>query len=576
MKHLMIFSIGPVQDFIATARRSRDLWYGSWMLSELSKAAAKAVAQSSSLDSLVFPYLTNIRLLEPRSTFSSPNKVVAVVDNSSTVIQAVRMAVTARLQELWADAKTHLDSHPYYETIANQQIDDLLEFYWATIPFDETNANGYANAREKAEMLMAARKTTRDFMQPNWSEGSPKSSLDGARESVIPKTEYAERSDPENIRKRKIEDLYTRYRARRGEQLSGVDLLKRLGRLDATPDFKSTSDMAAFPFVRKFNMKDGEPRTLVETLKAKVPANSDGLDGIYEGLVFESRFADAFPAQELTDAQKQEFSNTLKKFAGNTKPNPYYALLAADGDFMGKVIDGHKEMHAHQNISKSLAKFATRAPDIVSAYAGVAIYSGGDDVLAYLPLNTAMACAKELEDVFREELKVYAIQEDGKSIAPTLSIGIVIVHHLEPLSDALQLVRKAEKDAKAVPGKNGLAIILSKRSGVDRPVSDKFEVLYNRLTQLITYARDGAISGGTAYEFQELHRVLFGTNIPPEAKAKEALRIVKRKRQSGTDEEIDDTVKTTFEGWLDRIELEQLAREMIVAKELAKDEEVAQ
>lgn len=46
MKYLMIFSIGPVQEFIATARRSRDLWYGSWMLSELSKAAAKTISES--------------------------------------------------------------------------------------------------------------------------------------------------------------------------------------------------------------------------------------------------------------------------------------------------------------------------------------------------------------------------------------------------------------------------------------------------------------------------------------------------------------------------------------------------
>ena len=38
MKYLLTLSIGPVQDFIATARRSRDLWFGSWLLSELSRA----------------------------------------------------------------------------------------------------------------------------------------------------------------------------------------------------------------------------------------------------------------------------------------------------------------------------------------------------------------------------------------------------------------------------------------------------------------------------------------------------------------------------------------------------------
>ncbi|MCI5150049.1 MAG: hypothetical protein D3916_11790, partial [Candidatus Electrothrix sp. MAN1_4] len=37
---LISLSIGPVQDFISAALRTRDLWFGSHMLSEVSKAAA--------------------------------------------------------------------------------------------------------------------------------------------------------------------------------------------------------------------------------------------------------------------------------------------------------------------------------------------------------------------------------------------------------------------------------------------------------------------------------------------------------------------------------------------------------
>ena len=36
--YLVNIAIGPVQEFIASARRSRDMWFGSWLLSELSKA----------------------------------------------------------------------------------------------------------------------------------------------------------------------------------------------------------------------------------------------------------------------------------------------------------------------------------------------------------------------------------------------------------------------------------------------------------------------------------------------------------------------------------------------------------
>lgn len=42
-RYLLALSIGPVQEFIAAARRSRDLWFGSYLLSEVSKAAALAL-----------------------------------------------------------------------------------------------------------------------------------------------------------------------------------------------------------------------------------------------------------------------------------------------------------------------------------------------------------------------------------------------------------------------------------------------------------------------------------------------------------------------------------------------------
>ena len=43
MNYLLSVTVGPVQDFIAAARRCRDLWFGSYLLSEVSKAAAKAL-----------------------------------------------------------------------------------------------------------------------------------------------------------------------------------------------------------------------------------------------------------------------------------------------------------------------------------------------------------------------------------------------------------------------------------------------------------------------------------------------------------------------------------------------------
>jgi CRISPR-associated protein Cmr2 len=48
---VLVFSLGPVQSFIAEARRAADLFTGSTILSELAKAAAQAIGTGK----LVYP-----------------------------------------------------------------------------------------------------------------------------------------------------------------------------------------------------------------------------------------------------------------------------------------------------------------------------------------------------------------------------------------------------------------------------------------------------------------------------------------------------------------------------------------
>ena len=53
----LLFAVGPVQEFIATARKTQDLWAGSYLLSYLSWSAMKVVAEEFGPDSLIFPDL---------------------------------------------------------------------------------------------------------------------------------------------------------------------------------------------------------------------------------------------------------------------------------------------------------------------------------------------------------------------------------------------------------------------------------------------------------------------------------------------------------------------------------------
>ena len=47
--HLLAIALGPVQEFISAARRTRDLWFGSYLLSEISKATAKLVNEAGGI-----------------------------------------------------------------------------------------------------------------------------------------------------------------------------------------------------------------------------------------------------------------------------------------------------------------------------------------------------------------------------------------------------------------------------------------------------------------------------------------------------------------------------------------------
>ncbi len=578
MKYLMIVSIGPVQDFISTARRSRDLWYGSWMLSELSKVAARKIVELSSLDDLIFPHPANKAMLEPESDFNAPNKIVASITTDDPKI-FVEKVIGAVRQYLEVDlAKPILNevsnkSKTFNRKLAEAQIADLLELYWVSVPYDKE----YDVVRAEAEALLVARKTTRDFKQM-LGANVPKSSLDGSRESVIVEDEYPKNDDKN--KEQKIRKLYDNYHARQGERLSGVDLLKRMGNRKDEPDFKSTSHMAALPFIEKLNKKWGEVKTkeFINSIRQLFVDKNWNIREENDGaLLYESRLTDWIPAGDEQKALREKFNQLLKINLGDSRPSPYYALLAADGDFMGKVIDAQKDVNSHRELSEALSDFAAKVKPIVEKNGGLLIYSGGDDVLAYLPINKALDCANELEktfkNAFREDPNLedspikFSATKDGVAIPPTLSIGIVIAHHLDPLSDVLEIARSAEKKAKEVPGKNGLAITLSKRAGVDRTIKGKWKDLSARLTRLIEYSNAGAISGGTAYELQELYRTLAG-HIPDAGLEAEAVRIVKHKQVAGGGRTLEE-VQKAIQQWVKEISLDELANQMIIAKALA-------
>ncbi len=567
--YLFICSIGPVQGFIAAARSSRDLAYGSWLLSELAKMVARIIAEQEGFDALIFPAPQSEKDLERDSDLLVANKVVAEVRGDPTKLaEVIEDSLRRFIRDAWHPIAKEL-GRAIDNDLAVRQLEDLLEFYWVAAPLPSPDR--YKAVREHCEAALSARKATRNF-ETYQGVSRFKSSIDGWREHVLAEIpDHASRPNAQQMRL---------YKLRNGELLSGVDLLKRWGGTKLPTSYRSTGHMAALPFAEGLDKaRPGAAKELCRELEALIKKEGGNLfaSGDYS-VFFSSEVRAAFSDKNKVDLILKEQEKILKKYAGDKRPAPYYVLLLADGDFMGKTIDEREKPEAHRELSRALSKFAKEVPKIVADHNGVTVYAGGDDVLAYLPLHTALACVRELAETFEQAMREFTFEEGGETKSPTLSAGLVIVHHLEPLSDVLALARRTEKAAKAVPGKNALAIALNKRSGAERMVKDNLPALIKRLQTMTAWWLDGTLSKGAAYELERLAHKMEGV-LPNEALRAEAIRILKRKRESGGGQEVQkDVIEKMEKKWLEeqKILLSELAQEMIIANEFARAQEQAQ
>ncbi len=567
MQNLLIVSIGPVQDFIAAARRSRDLWFGSWLLSELSKEAALSLSKQGG--ELVFPSpQEEDKDLKPGSDFSVANKITAIIDGEpARIASEVEVRVRRRLRDLMQEAFKAVKGE-FYKEKAEEQVEDMLEIFAASVPMGD-----YKDALEKANSLLAARKNTRDFQPVTWGAPVPKSSLDGQRESVIPEEKYDELS-PENLRKK--------YGVAPSERLCGVGLLKRHGAKSEQKGFFSTSHVAALSLAEAFKPEHKKAFddyiSKLKSLGVEDDLNSVSVEhevfGRYDlHILFEERLHEFLEKEQLSKAKKS-LGDFLKSTV-NKKPIPYYAILQADGDRMGELLDKESTKEMHQKISKRLSSFAENAGEIVSKYRGSLIYAGGDDVLAMLPLHTVLKCVNKLAEEFAKRL------QDLSSIKPSLSAGIAVCHHIDPMYEALRLVRSAEKIAKSVDGKDALAITVSKRSGVDVTVKGKRKDLVKRLKKLINYHVLDKIPDGFAYElrtlksqfkeFKERSKSSERSEFSEEIIKYEAIRILGRKRRKRGSEDVDVGVQEYLRQYVEQ----DLELELIVARLFAEAYELA-
>lgn len=593
-RFLITLSLGPVQSLIGAARRTRDLWCGSWLLSEAARAAARILHERQP-GCLIFPYPENpaadLKPQElPGDTANVANILRAeVIFPDSVAARALcdeaKAAAVSRLTMLGDSARNEMArlGRHVREEVWRAQIDDILEGFaaWTSILAE----GGYVQASQRLGGALAARKATRDFRacKPLTVEGLPKSSLDGALETVLPVWPKGDRAR----RKLRLSD---------GEQLDALGVMKRLaGNSDR---FTAFARIAADSWIEPLAPTQQQVlRTACEPLvELDLATRTHGNGGIYKALPFDAMLLYAFRldnalSQASNESERRALLELRQCIEGISRekapaggrvgaPIPYAAVLKADGDRMGALLSGAENADRARAISGALHRFASNVRGVVRKHRGHAIYAGGDDVLALLPLSRARECSEALACAFADSLDAVATEMNiPADKRPTLSVGLGIGHVMEPMGELRARAERAEQAAKGdatVTPRNALAIVLGVRSGAEIFWRARWSdaPAFEALDRMIGAFRDGLLPTRAAYDLRAIDRRLAWLRDDDSDRAHgmrgaEVARMLERARIEGGSERISNDISDLIVRRTQTQPLKELAEALIIARWLS-------
>lgn len=457
-QHLAIFQVGPVQEYIFTAKRTQDFWAGSCILSYLA-AVAVATVEGQCPGSIVYPLdrggnsLLDVVKTDPgdcqRHDFSSfiegfiptlPNRMVACHSNPDQLkasLENARENVLKVYKCIDGKVKDQLRTilrNPNWQNVWDRQTRDVwIEVYW--IIYSQGPAESYSEAYANAERYFGARKAIRNFTQNTDGESGHKCTLCGEREALW--------RDTATVMKREL-----RYVFRVNERLCNPCTVKRLAPqfyFKANLEYPSTSSVAAAGFLDELAAKLPTPQTKALSLEFIEAFNDMGLErfprkcaplpylanrvetcppecGLLFNLDGDAFIPDNYQALKLIKeyrstppADMQQFEESVKickgKLAGLMDrvgdTCKYYGVIMMDGDRMGEKLRACASEEEHQEFSAKLGAFSHQVVPLIAEglFRAKVIYFGGDEGIIFCTLEDTLPLIRALRAAFSGHVK---------------------------------------------------------------------------------------------------------------------------------------------------------------------------
>jgi CRISPR-associated protein Cmr2 len=552
--HILHFSLGPVQGFVAQARRTRDLWAGSFLLSWLSGQAMAAVLENGG--DIEFPFVGTIddpkdemlrAILRKHHTHphigSIPNRFKAQVPESFDP-----KVLTDRLLSKWIG---------------------LCESVWDAFVSDVTG-NGTREIWERQsanfweiQWIIGKSENEEDKrwldLRKNWRSHWP--TIEGGDHCVL-MSDFQELSGYCRANNRTDQDRFWKairnqkelglLDLRPDERLCAIALVKRLfpklseEKLNntigwvpgedpkITGNWPSTVYMASVPWLEKISQQEkqsdleiyvdkvknnchksifSERATQIDCLQ-NLSKKSKSLDGnFFQEITLKNHKVTPLsnhsmtngkdPDKEIRDELLYSLNNLYKKM--EEPASPYYALLLMDGDHLGILLGQQDPL----SVSMALQKFTQMVPETVEKHSGITIYAGGDDVLAILPINKVLDCAIELRNEYGIAFKQFISEANDA----TASTAIIFSHFHNPFREVIEKAHHHLDDiAKEKNGRNSLSIALMKSSGISAKwcVAWSYEEksIPKYLKDLQERIKEGKFSTGFFYNLRQRYSMI--------------------------------------------------------------------
>lgn len=463
-RYLLKFGFGGVQDFIAQARKMRDIAAGSWIISEMSHAAARKADSHGA------------RLLLPTLPLESPahwpHQLLLHFEEQEVTLRDLATQMNERAFATWKEAFESAREQAVKQGFQNYFIDDrqmelgqlssTFDTFWIAVECEAADEN-FPKSYSRLSRLFDHRRHTRTFEQlPVFLDPARHEHrtcvICGVRAAIFqPKN----RSDDDN--------------------LCAACVVKRFHPVPRSliSELGSTHRLARNRFLHATRFK-----SLRDDLFGHVPkgTNSDQLVGSVL-----DQLDDPASLKSITlKAENSSVKNAEEMFYPKGRPVEileevlglaYYAIVVYDGDKMGKWLSGEyfaaeADLATCQSqLSATLFQFASTLADKAAALRAAIVYAGGDEGLVFCPLDSILPflalIQSEWEKARSELLEMLGTDLLYSSPAPTLTAHASIVHAKEPLQPVIRELHKHLATAKERLDGNCFSILAHPRSGAE-------------------------------------------------------------------------------------------------------------